>query len=184
MHQFSAGGLYNGLILLIDDETRTYWDHITGVGVHGELTGYRLDVWRVDYTTVGAALKAHPTLSLSRPRRGLQARFMNVMHRKKIGTAGFLPPTFRETMSAVDTRLSEMTQGLGIFDDAQARFYPMGTLQSPREDPWGDRKLLVRIDPASGVPVAEFLDDGEQPLQLFSRWYGFVLTFPDCEIGG
>jgi len=39
VHHFSAGGLYNGLVLLIDDETRTYWDHITGEAVHGPLSG-------------------------------------------------------------------------------------------------------------------------------------------------
>ena len=26
--------------------------------------------------------------------------------------------------------------------------------------------------------------EGEQPLQMFTRWYGFALTFPDCEVFG
>ena len=45
LFHFSAGGLFNGLVLLIDDETRTYWDHITGEAVHGPRTGAQPSVW-------------------------------------------------------------------------------------------------------------------------------------------
>ncbi len=39
----------------------------------------------------------------------------------------------------------------------------------------------VSIGEVSGIPQALF-DDGERPMQLLSRWHGFALTFPGCEI--
>ncbi len=43
LHHFGGGGLFNGLVLLIDGESKTYRDHITGEAVHGPLNGKRLD---------------------------------------------------------------------------------------------------------------------------------------------
>ena len=51
---FAATGLYNGLALLGDATTHSYWDHITGECVHGEHLGKQLDFTEFDllYTTV------------------------------------------------------------------------------------------------------------------------------------
>lgn len=42
----------------------------------------------------------------------------------------------------------------------------------------------VYIDPDDQVPHAIYDSgkDEERPMQLFSRWYGFYLTYPDCDI--
>ncbi|KKM87640.1 hypothetical protein LCGC14_1266820 [marine sediment metagenome] len=37
LYHFSAGGLYNGTVLLIDDESNTYWNHLTGEAMYGPL---------------------------------------------------------------------------------------------------------------------------------------------------
>ena len=42
-HRFGVRGLYNGLLLMGDYETGSYWDHITGVCVHGPLSGHQLE---------------------------------------------------------------------------------------------------------------------------------------------
>jgi len=150
--------------------------------VHGPLTGRSLDVWPLDYTTVGAALASDPGLAVSRQRRrGLKARFMAFMHRKKIGTRGFLPPPFRQTMGEADSRLPEMEQGLGVVVDDTARFYPTRRLSEPARETIANRNLVVQLDPETRVPVARW-PDGSQPFQLFTRWYGFSFTFPGCSI--
>ena len=76
------------------------------------------------------------------------------------------------------------------------------------------RRILIYVTPTSNAPVAVFteatsfswqgdeihLDTGvrqgtvydangervavERPLQTFTRWYGFSLTFPDAEVYG
>ena len=182
LHHFSAGGLYEGVILLIDDETHSYWDHITGEAVHGPLAGRRLEVWPLNYTSVEVALAEHPQLEISRIRGGLMGMVLRRIHNVKPGSKGFIPPPFRLTMSAADTRLPEHTQGVGIFDGERARFYPMQAIQAEIEADWGDRRIRVFRGP-DGVPQAVFVDTGERPMQLFSRWYGFVATFPGCELG-
>lgn len=181
-HHFSAGGLYNGLVLLIDDETRTYWDHITGEAVHGALAGQVLDTWGISLTTVEAALGRDPDISVSLSgKRSLKSWIMGSVHRRKVDTRGFLPPPFRRTMEPVDGRLPKMAQGLGVLSNGRARFYPVNALDGGIEDVWDGRRLYVARDPIDRVPYAEW-PDKTRPFQLFTRWYGFVLTFPGCEV--
>jgi len=89
---------------------------------------------------------------------------------------------FRKTMATVDDRLPEMAQGVGVFFDGLARFYPVERLHTPVTDQLGERSLEVSLDPETKVPHARFTDDETPPMQLFTRWYGFSATFPGCEI--
>ena len=182
MHHFSAGGLYNGLVLLIDDETLTYWDHITGRAVHGALAGAQLDAWPAMMTTVAGALERDPDVQLSRSRPSLVKRILgHVMAR--IQPYIKFPPGFRKTMGEPDDRLPEWTRGLGVVEDGSARYYPVESIGDGIEDPWGDRILTVGIGATDHVPFARW-EDGVRPMQLFSRWYGFSFTFVDCRIYG
>ena len=184
LHHFSAGGLYNGLVLLIDDETRTYWDHITGEAVHGPQAGTQLEVFPISMTTVAAELAAHPETQLLRSKLPLKARLFSWIHRKKIGKRGFIPPPFRRTMSAPDERLPENEQGLGVVVEGEARFYPSTGLSEPIEDELGGLRLRIARGEIDRVPFAESVNDGTRPFQLFTRWYGFAYTFPGCSIHG
>ena len=179
MHHFSAGGLYNGLVLLIDDETRTYWDHITGKAVHGALAGTQLAVWPTRMTTVAGALQLDPHVQLARSRPSLMKRLaghaMTRLHFIRF------PPGFRKTMDAPDDRLPEWTLGLGVIEDGGACYYPTESIGDGIEDVWGDRVLRVGIGQSDRVPFAEW-KDGVRPMQLFSRWYGFSYTFVGCRI--
>ena len=94
---------------------------------------------------------------------------------------GNFPPGFRRTMITVDPRLPEMEIGLGVVQGEARRFYPRSRIGSGIEDRLAGQALRIEINPADGVPFA-IGPDGVRPLQLFSRWYGFSLTFPDCEI--
>jgi len=179
VHHFSAGGLYNGLVLLIDDETGTYWDHITGEAVHGPLAGSKLETWGIQMSTAGAVKAEDPDLILHRSRQSLRERatswFFGLPFMK-----GKLPPGFRDTMSAVDTRLPEMSIGLGVVADGAQRFYQLSEIGSGIDDEIDGRRVHIQIGEDS-VPSATW-SDGTRPLQLFSRWYGFSLTYPRCEV--
>ena len=184
LHHFSAGGLYNGLVLLIDDESRSYWDHTTGEAVHGPLAGTRLPVWPLRMTNVAAALRDDPELRLHRSRPGPAGRLFGWAH--KVGLInGRLPPGFRGTMSAVDGRLPEDTIGLGVIEGGTTRFYRLDQIGDGITDEWSGRKLRVAIDEVDHVPGACWEDaSDERPMQMFTRWYGFSLTHPGCEIHG
>ena len=180
-------GLSNGLAVMADEETRTLWDHITGEAFEGPLAGERLDWWPIRLTTTGAALAEWPSLALLvSDYRSVAQMVMGRVKSKTIHTKGWLPPGFRATMNApVDTRLAELTQGLGVIVDDKARFYPMDRIpDGGLEDVWSGRIMRIARGDGDGVPAATWADGahGEIPMQLLSRWYGFVFTYPGCGI--
>jgi len=184
VHHFSAGGLYNGLVLLIDDETRSHWDHVTGEAIHGPLKGKVLDVWHTPITNVRTALAEDPQLELSTSTLRLWWRVFSWISKPLWGREkGFIPPFFRRTMGAADDRLPEHTRGLGVVVDRRARFYPMSAIGDGVRDLWGERSLRIWIDDRDGAPRAEW-EDGGAPMQLFARWYGFARTYPECGVFG
>ncbi len=185
-HHFSVGGLYNGLALLIDDETRTYWDHITGEAVHGPLRGTQLEVWPIRLTTVAAALARDPELEVSISRStSLVAWLARLGYRNKLHGGNWLPPFFRRTMTEGDKRMPELAQGLGVVHAGEARYYPITRIpEGGLQETWAGRIITVRRDEVDRVPYAFWADDGSWPFQLLSRWYGFSITFPGCSIFG
>jgi len=180
VYHYSAGGLYNGLVLLIDDETKTYWDHVTGEALHGPLAGAKMPMWGIEMTNVETALRREPHLPVHRSRPGLLGLLMGWGSR---WIDGRLPPGFRKTMAPIDTRLPEMEIGLGVVTDQTQRFYPLSAIRSLLNDTIDGRAIRLSIGPDS-VPSAIWSDDATRPIQLFSRWYGFSLTYPKCEVHG
>ena len=183
-HHFSAGGLYNGLVLLIDDETRTYWDHITGRAVHGPLEGEQLEVFGLEMMTTATARRHEPSLRVAlSDQPGLHGRvFTRMQSYLPEQNEGFLPPGFRGTMGAPDPRRDEMDMGLGVVLGEHARYYPVERLRAgPVDDAIEGRVLRLELD-ADGIPFAVWADDRSRPVQLFTRWYGFAYTYSRCTI--
>ena len=93
---------------------------------------------------------------------------------------------FRRTMPAVDGRLPEMTQGLGVFEGDQAVFYPMDSIsEAGVRDNWRGKPVMIRKGKIDRIPFAVYEEDeSKRPMQLLMRWYGFCLTFPHARIYG
>jgi hypothetical protein len=176
-HTFSAGGLYNGLFLLVDEETGTYWDHISGEALHGPLRGTRLESWPVTMTDVRGALGTDPRMALLRSRPGALARLMGWFSTR--GMRGKGPFALMGTRRH-DARLPRMENGLGVVVGDEARFYRLVDARRGLVDEWAGRMLEVGVMP-DGVPVARW-GDGTRPFQVFSRWYGFSLVHEGCGI--
>ena len=60
VYRFAEHGLYNGLFLMRDEESGTYWDHLTGEAVYGPLVGTTLEVSNLMQTTVAQVLGREP----------------------------------------------------------------------------------------------------------------------------
>ena len=84
-------------------------------------------------------------------------------------------------MAEVDPRLPEMEQGLGVTADGQARFYATGDIGDGITDDWDGKSLTVKVGAIDRVPFAVWFD-GEMPLQIFTRWYGFSFNYPGCGV--
>lgn len=213
---FSEQGLYNGLFLLHDKETGTYWNHITGEALYGPDVGKRLPMENVLHTTVRQILAQDPNtriaLSDHRNAVGQQSTLSAIL-----GRFTRLPQMFPATLGGEDGRRPRMDLGIGIWEGATARYYAVETITAGDRallDTFEGRTVLVYNDPTAYSPLAQYVEadrvwwdeqilrmsngqyiedgitygadgsrvDVERPLQIFTRWYGFSLTFPDTEV--
>ncbi len=218
VRRFYEKGLYNGLFLMYDDESGSWWNHMTGEAVYGPEAGKRLPLWNLVHTTVGQALQADPqtrvALSDHQRARGPQSTLGEIL-----GRYTRLPEIFPQTLGGEDGRRPRMDLGIGLWSGADARYYAVETLRAEGGavlDTFAGRAVLVYNDPSAYAPMAQYTDadrvwwDGEivrmsdgryieegvthaadgsrvevdRPLQVFTRWYGFSLTFPETELYG
>lgn len=216
VHTFETRGLYDGLSVLWDEETKTIWNHVTGVGMYGPHAGKKLPIANLFHTTVAAALEADSTTLVAisgRPIMRESGRWAALAEKVPV-----LMPLFKGTMAKVDERRPEMDIGIGVWaDETNARYYPYEALLASGKvlfDRLGSRRMLVYFDPVARAPMAIFTDarqaawkgndlvlstgeivrrgsiyeasgrirPTERPLQLFTRWYGWVLTFPKTSL--
>ena len=166
---FGARGLYDGLVLIADETTGSYWNHITGECVHGELQGYQLEFsdHNLLYTTVEAALQSHPDAHLAYSRYGLKqgviSYLMNAIPKmvEKVVGDKRLPPRFLGTMGQEDTRLERLSDGLGVWSDTTHRYYPLDTIQGQPDgilDTFDERCLFVYYNADAKAPDAVFIE--------------------------
>jgi hypothetical protein len=233
MGHFDNVGLYDGLFVMQDAETKTLWNHITGEALYGPMVGRTLGpLSNVFQLTVKQALTMDPHVRVAISNR---AYFVNG---RQLGTApglgggrggsggghrlspdATLSDRFVQTLGQEDTRRPRMDLGLGIWTEKTRRYYPLERIRERGEafiDRIDGRRVLVYVDPDTFTPAAVFvnastaqlqakdvrLDTGEvvrsgmlldrrgtrqlveRPQQVFTRWYGFALTFPGTEVFG
>lgn len=217
--RFSEKGLYDGLFLLSDERTGTYWNHLTGEAVYGPLAGERLQQENVLHTTVAQVLAEDPDalVAISDHPRAVQRSERGGTLSGLLSRIRDLPDMFTGTIQEEDGRRETMEVGLGIWGDSGARYYSMAVIEENDRalfDTFEGRRVLLYFDPAARALMAQFTDaesaswegdvlhfstgeriedgvrfteDGsriavERPLQVFTRWYGFSLTFPDTDV--
>lgn len=220
VHRFAEHGLYDGLFLMMDLETGTFWDHMTGRAVYGPLAGEQLEVTAgLQHTTAGQALLSHPDALITLSDEAIRTDDEMKVGGLLAGIRGRLNGIFESTVDRHDERRPPMDLGLGIWSDENARYYPMDVVRGEGRfvfDTFAGRSVIVLIDPEnfvlsafhvqattgdwdgkilrladgsyveSGVlhDAAGAVVEGARPLQVFTRWYGFSLTFPHTGIHG
>ncbi|MBC7812047.1 MAG: DUF3179 domain-containing protein, partial [Burkholderiales bacterium] len=79
-YHFSEHGLYNAMTILGDEETGSYWDHITGKCVHGPLQGKELThVAPLRHSTAEQVFATHPDARIALAR--LSSGIMSVIEK-------------------------------------------------------------------------------------------------------
>lgn len=163
--QFAARGLFNGLVLLGDYTTNSYWDHITGECVHGPLQGAQLPFspFALRYVTVAGALAAAPDVQIAfstgMPLRGRFLKAVTPFMHRVLGNR--LPPRFQRTVGVEDTRRERMDLGLGLWQGKTSRYYPLSLIRAAKDgilDRVDGETVFVYYDPESGAPDALFVD--------------------------
>jgi hypothetical protein len=138
LHHFSNAGLYDGLFVMQDAETKTLWNHITGEALYGLLVGRNLGpVGNLLQMNVKQALVMDPKMhvaisdriyfaggrqfgSARSPLAGLANR-----HGNEPNPNAEMTPLFVKTLGKEDQRRPRMELGLGVWAGAMHRYYPM-----------------------------------------------------------
>lgn len=212
-------GLYDGLFVMQDEESKTLWNHITGQAMYGPQVGESLGpVRNMLQMNVGEALELDPDMTVAISDRPYTGRYDDP-EGGMLSENAELMDFFIETLGEEDDRRPRMDMGLGIWTGDTQRYYPMEELRA-RDGAFIDqvdgRSLLVFLERRSMTPTAIYVDadsasvddgdvhlssgdvvrsgilydaDGNQlerelPQQTFTRWYGYILTFPEAEVFG
>ncbi len=219
VHLFSEHGLYDGLFLMKDEETGTWWDHMTGRAVYGPLVGETLAVSTLRQSTVEQVLDMEPDAMIALSDQGIRADDDMKVSGLLGGVRNRLNDMFSSTVAKEDTRRATMDLGIGLWTDDEARYYPMDMVRGAGRvilDTFAGNRVVIYMDPKTFVLSAAYVDgsdpkwaddvlrlsdgsyiengivydaagtrlQGVRPLQVFTRWYGFALTFPKTEIYG
>lgn len=165
-HHFAGNAMYNAMTLLSDQETGSYWNHITGECLHGTLQGGKLTPFGVlSPLTAQETLDAHPDARLI---------FSQLNRRQQLDAEDEYRFTLTDPKDAVlsdmlvktldvreDTRLPRLDMGLGVWTKDTARYYPYTRLNVHNNvliDVIDGRRLVVYIDPVSSNPGAFYTD--------------------------
>jgi hypothetical protein len=160
---FSARGVYDAMILLADDETNSYWDHLTGQCVHGPLVGRQLKrLSNLLHSTVSKVLTTYPeaqvAVSILNPEQRAEAEDDDAWRKE---AEPEWSPRLQSTLADEDARLPRLEMGLGLWTDTDRRYYPMtriNTADNAVLDYLGSRRVLVYVDPETLTPDAFYTD--------------------------
>jgi len=181
----SAGGLSNGVVLLRDDETGTYWNIFTGEGLAGPLAGRTMATLPVARMSVAEARATRPELELVRADTSAFGRlWTRAVESYARTTEGYMPSSFLRSFDHHDPRRDDMELGLGVVTGGCARFYPareLAKLGAPFVDRVGGTAVRVDHD-ARGLGRAAPADAAAAPFVVWGRWYGFAASFPGCDV--
>lgn len=173
IHHFLRRGSYDGLMLISDEETYSYWHHITGVCMYGQSEGKQLtQLANTRQMTVGEIIARQQntvllTTTLSEAQQKL-SRFTEKMRANPERVeAGIMA-----TVSEEDTRRPRFELGLGVWNKEMSIFFPLVMLHMYNNaliTTFDNRPLLIYQTPDAIAPVAAFVETQQ------TWWEGDVL---------
>ena len=157
MLHFDNVGLYDGLFVMQDRESKTLWNHITGEALYGPHVGRSLGpVGNILQMTVQEALEYDADMQVAISDRPYTGR-SGVPGRGTLSEDARLMPMFIETLGEEDSRRPRMDMGLGIWTEQTRRYYPMEMIRArgPFIDEIDGRSALIFIESRSATPTAQ-----------------------------
>ncbi len=165
---FQRRGSYDGLLLIWDEETDSFWQHITGSCLYGASQGRRLRVLTPSrqmsateaVARAGGVWFLHSTLT---PEQEALSKAMEKMRNKpeRVETG------IVETIAEEDTRRPRFELGLGVWTAQGSEFFPLALLHghdNAYQTTLDGRPLLIYQEPEALAPVAVYLQSTQ------ARW--------------
>ena len=161
---FQRRGSYEGLLLIWDEETDSYWQHITGQCLHGASRGKQLrTITTTRQMSAAEVIAGHPqALLMADPLTPQQEKLSRAMERMRANPerveGGILSQIVQE-----DSRRPRFELGLGVWDvqSKQSIFFPLvllHTYDNTYLTEFEGRRLLIYQSPEAIAPAAAYLD--------------------------
>jgi len=137
----TSGMLRMSNLVMWDEQTETWWQHITGEGVVGELTGVKLDMIPANIISLGNYINFYPEGKTLMPTKDstyeTKYKYNNYVKYDSIGNKPFL--FFNE----IDSRLPAMEYVISIEENNKKKAFPLRTLKSMKviNTVVGDKKI-------------------------------------------
>jgi hypothetical protein len=164
-YTFYGAGFYDAMTLLADIQTRSYWDHITGVCISGAMQGARLDyLSSMTHSRAGVIALTKPDAQWAVSALDAQrAPLIDVAEAMRTSDQPMWLPAMRDSLDldVEDTRLPRLEMGLGVWTGGDARFYRFQTmhmLDNHLFDTLNGERLLVYVDPDTLTPAALYTE--------------------------
>lgn len=160
--RFHRRGSYNGLLLIWDDTTDSYWHHITGEALHGDSAGQQLDVLTTTrHMSAEQALASHANarVLLTTPSEG-EVSFSYLMQKMRKKPEKIVSSAI-DILVYEDTRLPRFDLGLGIWNNTESIYYQLRLIYANNNllvTKFEGRALLIYQAPDSLSPIAVYLD--------------------------
>lgn len=178
--RFRLTGINNQNFLMMDEETGSWWQQVSGEAIHGPLAGRRLDLVFHDEVSFGIWRREHPGGRVLRPDDSAPWKEFSENWEEETARLPVVTPAGAGEPFAP----REVVAGVRVGGAAKA--YPMTALR--RQGP-------VLVDTVAGVPLVLVLaGDGRsvrafertvdgRELQLFARAGSATLRMVDAETG-
>ena len=184
----TSGLLWSSNKVVVDRETDTLWQHLSGEAIGGELSGTRLEQLPVITTTWGEWLAEHPdTETLTLPGATFSPDIPDRPALRYDYSPGAAYASYYENESVwfpileTSDALALKTEVIGLSDGDQHLAVPLDELVAagPQEIEVGN--VRFRLEPTS-VGVRAFDDSGDPIPVSQSFWFAWYGQHPDTEI--
>jgi hypothetical protein len=172
---FEEMGIYNGVFVMRDHQTRSIWSHYTGEALDGPLKGKRLPWIQLRRANLDRLAELHPQAT-SPVRSSLRFREKPIPLTDRVTKKGDkLSDNFRKTLPSEMGELKLHTHGLGVAVKSKHRFYPIDLLYGAN----------VINDTVDGVDVVVLVQDGSATAAAYARCVdGATRSFEPAEHRG
>jgi len=159
---FQRRGSYDGLLLIWDEETDSYWQHITGECLYGSSAGKQLNILTTTRHMTAAEVLAQDknalliTSPLTEEQQALSKMMEKMRAKPERVEAGII-----DTIAQEDTRRPRFELGLGLWQGEKSIFYPLVMLHMHNNallTEFEGRRLLIYNLPDAIAPVAVYAD--------------------------
>lgn len=161
MLHFRRRGAYDGMLLIWDAETNSYWQHISGECLYGPSAGKRMRLITATRHMTAAEVLSHDRDArlyfnpLTPDQEKLSAAMEKMRSNPERAGAGIL-----STVQIEDTRRPRFELGLGVWNNQHSRFLPLTEIASQDNvlvTEFGGRNLLIYHLPDAMSPVAVYI---------------------------